>query len=117
MIAMCVSQFFLCSLVPVVIDLGSETSYPVAESTTSSILWQGSQLFGFGFVIVMDLLRNHDRGHGRGPSANATPENGVNNTLLLQALVAGLISILSFLYNGQMFRSEAILKRRAGKCG
>ncbi|KAL0096732.1 major facilitator superfamily domain-containing protein [Phycomyces blakesleeanus] len=111
MIAMCVSQFFLCSLVPVVIDLGSETSYPVAESTTSSILWQGSQLFGFGFVIVMDLLRNHDRGHGRGPSANATPENGVNNTLLLQALVAGLISILSFLYNGQMFRSEAILKR------
>ncbi|KAI9022921.1 major facilitator superfamily domain-containing protein [Phycomyces nitens] len=98
MIIMCVSQFFLCFLVPVVIDLGSETAYPVAESTTSSILWQGAQLFGFLFVIVMDSLR--------GP-ANLAPET-VNNTLLLQAVVAGLISVLSFAYRGQMARTEAI---------
>ncbi|KAL9548017.1 hypothetical protein MBANPS3_005894 [Mucor bainieri] len=88
------NQFFLSFLVPVVIELGSETSFPVAEATTSSLLWQGAQLFGFIFVIIMDSTRNK-------------LDNTMTNALVFQAIVAGVVMLLSFVFHGKMARSEA----------
>ncbi|KAI9358163.1 major facilitator superfamily domain-containing protein [Pilaira anomala] len=91
------NQFFLSFLVPVVIELGSETSYPVAEATTNSILWQGSQLFGFIFVLVMDATRRED----------SVPENDMTVALIFQAAIAGVMAVLALLFHGNMARSEA----------
>ncbi|KAI9278679.1 major facilitator superfamily domain-containing protein [Phascolomyces articulosus] len=95
---MAINQFFLSFLVPVVIELGSETSYPVADATTSSILWQGAQITGFILVVVMDLVRDP---HG-------DPPNNLYKALIIQAAVAGVVMILAFLFHGRMARSEAI---------
>lgn len=73
-------------------------SYPVAEATTSSILWQGAQFFGFIFVIIMDSIRS---------GANAVPANDMTNALIFQAAIAGVVMLLSFAFNGRMLRSEA----------
>ncbi|CEP18396.1 hypothetical protein [Parasitella parasitica] len=88
------NQFFLSFLVPVVIELGSETSYPVAEATTNSLLWQGAQLFGFIFVIIMDTSRN-------------SQDKTMTQALVFQAAVAGIIMLLAFVFHGKMARSEA----------
>ncbi|KAG1084731.1 hypothetical protein G6F42_021666 [Rhizopus arrhizus] len=88
------NQFFLSFLVPVVIELGSETSFPVAEATTNSLLWQGAQLFGFIFVIIMDSTRNKQ-------------DTTMTNALIFQAIVAGIVMLLSFIFHGKMSRSEA----------
>ncbi|KAL7314032.1 hypothetical protein PS15m_007693 [Mucor circinelloides] len=88
------NQFFLSFLVPVVIELGSETSFPVAEATTNSLLWQGAQLFGFIFVLIMDSTRNKQ-------------DTTMTNALIFQAIVAGIVMLLSFIFHGKMARSEA----------
>ncbi|KAI8140363.1 major facilitator superfamily domain-containing protein [Fennellomyces sp. T-0311] len=95
---MAINQFFLSFLVPVVIELGSETSYPVSEATTSSLLWQGAQVFGFLIVLMMDGVRDP---HG-------DPPNNMRKALIIQAALAGVIMILSFAFRGRMARSEAI---------
>ncbi|KAI8069755.1 major facilitator superfamily domain-containing protein [Gilbertella persicaria] len=95
---MTMNQFFLSFLVPVVIELGSETSYPVAESTTNSLLWQGAQVFGFVFVLVMDAMRD----------ISGIPANNMIHALIFQAAASGLIAVLGFIFHGKMARSEAM---------
>ena len=70
----------------------------MAEATTNSLLWQGAQMFGFIFVIIMDVTRG-------GPSGS--PPRNMTNALIFQAVVGGLIVLLSFCYTGTMARSEA----------
>jgi len=66
----------------------------VAEATTNSLLWQGAQLFGFIFVIIMDSTRNKQ-------------DTTMTNALIFQAIVAGIVMLLSFIFHGKMARSEA----------
>lgn len=73
-------------------------SYPVAESTSNSLLWQGCQLFGFIFVLIMDQLRDE----------NGTPKDNMQKALIFQAALMGACTILAFVYNGRMNRSEAM---------
>ncbi|CEP19581.1 hypothetical protein [Parasitella parasitica] len=94
------NQFFLSFLVPVVIELSSETSFPVADATTNSIMWQGCQTFGFLIVLVMDLLRDSE----------GTPKDNMYRALILQAAVAGSMMLLCFAFRGRMLRTEAIEK-------
>jgi hypothetical protein len=101
-------------LVPVVIELVTESkhktklikncstypyllvTFPVSGATTGSLLWQGAQVFGFIFVIVMDAFRD----------PNGTPANSMSRSLIFEAAIAGVIMLLSFLFNGQMKQSE-----------
>ncbi|KAG1382202.1 hypothetical protein G6F61_002475 [Rhizopus arrhizus] len=71
-------------------------TFPVSGATTGSLLWQGAQVFGFIFVIVMDAFRD----------PNGTPENSMSRSLIFEAAIAGVIMLLSFLFNGQMKQSE-----------
>jgi hypothetical protein len=73
-------------------------SYPVAESTSNSLLWQGCQLFGFIFVLIMDQLRDQ----------NGTPKDNMQKALIFQAALMGVCTVLAFVYNGRMNRSEAM---------
>ncbi|KAG1600904.1 hypothetical protein G6F47_004164 [Rhizopus delemar] len=73
-----------------------EITFPVSGATTGSLLWQGAQVFGFIFVIVMDAFRD----------PNGTPANSMSRSLIFEAAIAGVIMLLSFLFNGQMKQSE-----------
>ncbi|KAI8994539.1 major facilitator superfamily domain-containing protein [Pilobolus umbonatus] len=95
---MSMNQFFLSFLVPVVIELSSETSYPVADATSNSIMWQGCQTFGILIILAMDQLRD----------VMGTPKNNMYRALILQAVLAGLMMLLSLGFRGSMRRSEAI---------
>ncbi|KAG2207607.1 hypothetical protein INT46_005580 [Mucor plumbeus] len=94
------NQFFLSFLVPVVIELSSETAFPVADATTNSIIWQGCQTFGFLIVLVMDLLRDSE----------GMPKDNMYRALILQAALSGLMMLLCFAFRGRMLRTEAIEK-------
>ncbi|KAI8577552.1 hypothetical protein K450DRAFT_301831 [Umbelopsis ramanniana AG] len=97
------NQFFLSFLVPVVIELGAEASYPVSESTSSSFLWQFCQIFGFIFVLIMDQLRD----------PNGDPKDNLTHGLIFQCCAAAVCTIFCFLYNGPMKRTEALQSLRS----
>ncbi|KAI9025876.1 major facilitator superfamily domain-containing protein [Phycomyces nitens] len=73
-------------------------SYPVADASTNSILWQGAQIFGIILVSAMDAMRDTE----------GTPKNNLFRALILQAVLAGVMMVLAFLFRGRMKRSEAI---------
>lgn len=77
-------------------------SYPVHDATSTSIMWQGCQTFGFLIVLAMDKLRD----------ADGTPKDNMYRALILQAALAGLMMVLSFGYRGRMLRTEAIERLR-----
>ncbi|SAM08559.1 hypothetical protein [Absidia glauca] len=95
------NQFVVSFLVPVSMETGCETAYPVSEATTSSFLWQGAQIFGFIIMAVMDGLRD--------PTGD--PANNMQRALLLLTILTGLMMVLAFMFNGAMARSDAIARR------
>ncbi|ORX61325.1 hypothetical protein DM01DRAFT_1395062 [Hesseltinella vesiculosa] len=103
---MILNQFSISFLVPVTMEMGCEThalfsgieaSYPVSEATSSSVLWQGSQVFGFIIMAFMDLLRDDD-GH---------PKNNMQRALLLLMILAGVMVVVALAFKGSMKRTEA----------
>ncbi|CAO3599726.1 unnamed protein product [Absidia cylindrospora] len=97
------NQTFVSFLVPVAMETGCETAYPVSEATSSSFLWQGAQIFGFIIMAVMDCLRD----------PQGTPHNNMQRALLLLTILTGLMMVLAFSFNGRMCRSEAIEQETA----
>ncbi|KAI8071711.1 major facilitator superfamily domain-containing protein [Gongronella butleri] len=88
------NQFFLAFLIPVVIELGSEVSYPAPDSISNSLVWQACQIFGFIAVLIMDSLRDV-KGH-------------MFNALIFQTSFIGVMVLLCFFFRGPMARSAAI---------
>ncbi|KAI7862001.1 major facilitator superfamily domain-containing protein [Spinellus fusiger] len=104
MIVMSTNQFFLSFLVPIVIELAGEISYPAAESTASSVMWQGAQMFGFLFILIMGYLG--------GPSMNIQGSFNLHHALVLQALVATVMVALTFIYKEPRSSSERVSEAR-----
>ncbi|KAI8051365.1 major facilitator superfamily domain-containing protein [Gilbertella persicaria] len=96
------SQFFLSFMVPVCIELGVEISYPVADSLSTSILWQFCQLIGFILVLVIDKFRDEQ----------GFPQNNLYKGLIFQAAIAGVCLIFAILFDGPMARSEALKQQQ-----
>ncbi|KAI7861315.1 hypothetical protein BDF14DRAFT_1887347 [Spinellus fusiger] len=101
---MSTNQFFLSFLVPIVIELAGEISYPAAESTASSVMWQGAQMFGFLFILIMGYLG--------GPSMNIQGSFNLHHALVLQALVATVMVALTFIYKEPRSSSERVSEAR-----
>ncbi|ORX62118.1 MFS general substrate transporter [Hesseltinella vesiculosa] len=95
------NQFFLSFMVPVVVELGVEASYPIPESLSTSILWQLAQVFGFILVLVMDNFRD--------PAGS--PPNNMSRGLIFQAATSGVCVLLAFAYSGPMLRTQAYQER------
>ncbi|KAI8343743.1 major facilitator superfamily domain-containing protein [Chlamydoabsidia padenii] len=91
------NQFFLSFMVPIVVELGVEVTYPVPESISTSMLWQIAQVFGFILVLVMDRFRD----------PMGSPPNNMDRGLIFQAATSGVCVLLSFVYSGRMLRTEA----------
>ncbi|KAL1916901.1 uncharacterized protein VTP21DRAFT_5098 [Calcarisporiella thermophila] len=82
--------------VPITLELGAECTYPCSESTSTSILWQVSQIFAIIFVTIEDRLRD----------PNGIPPNNYSAALTFQAFVASTAGILVFFYDARNLRSE-----------
>ena len=84
--------FFTFSLLPVSLELSVESSYPISESISSSMLWMCSQVLGLIFLAVIDALRNPDGTYTRG--------------LIFIVCVIFPVSILTTIYNSPNKRLE-----------
>ncbi|CAO3619452.1 unnamed protein product [Mucor hiemalis] len=84
--------FFTFSLLPVALELSVESSYPISESISSSLLWMCSQVLGLIILAVMDALRNPDGKYTRG--------------LIFVVCVAFPLSIFTTIYNSPNKRLE-----------
>jgi FLVCR family MFS transporter 7 len=93
MMAVCVLLgFFTFSLLPVSLELSVESSYPISESISSSLLWMCSQILGLIILAVMDALRN--------------PDGTMTRGLIFATCVAFPLSILTTIYNSPNKRLE-----------
>jgi vacuolar-type H+-ATPase subunit I/STV1 len=92
-IAICVLLgFFTFSLLPVALELSVESSFPISEAISSSLLWMCSQIFGLIILAVMDALRNPDQTYTR--------------SLLFVVCIAFPLTIPVLLYNSPNKRLE-----------
>lgn len=66
MVVCALMGFFTFSLLPVALELSIESTYPISESISSSMLWMCSQIMGLIFLTVIDALRNPDGTYTRG---------------------------------------------------
>ncbi|ORX94736.1 MFS general substrate transporter [Basidiobolus meristosporus CBS 931.73] len=78
---------------PVCLELGVETTFPVDEGTSSGILWMCAQFFGFVTMFIMDALR-------AGPESN--PPYHMKYSLIFSATLVSLVCLLGLV----LFRSE-----------
>ncbi|KAI7896428.1 major facilitator superfamily domain-containing protein [Mucor mucedo] len=88
----CILGFFTFSLLPVALELSVESSYPISEAISSSLLWMCSQILGLIILTVMDALRNPDDTYSRG--------------LIFATCVSFPICIFTTLYNSPNKRIE-----------
>eukprot|EP00731_Ephydatia_muelleri_P020332 Em0013g59a len=56
-ISLCVFGFFALPLVPVCMELGVEITYPVAEATSSGLLWSSVQISSVVLVLLSNILQ------------------------------------------------------------
>ncbi|KAG0757552.1 hypothetical protein G6F57_003818 [Rhizopus arrhizus] len=100
LVAICILMgFFTFSLLPVALELSIESSYPISESISSSMLWMCSQVLGLIFLVVIDALRNPDGTYTRG--------------LLFTVCAIFPVSIIAMIYNSPNKRLE-FEKRNTG---
>lgn len=93
LVAICILMgFFTFSLLPVALELSIESSYPISESISSSMLWMCSQVLGLIFLAVIDALRNPDGTYTRG--------------LLFTVCAIFPVSIIAMIYNSPNKRLE-----------
>lgn len=91
--------FFTFSLLPVALELSVESSYPISESISSSLLWMCSQVVGLVILAVMDALRNPDLTMTRG--------------LIFAACISFPLAIFTTIYNSPNKRLEFEDRNRA----
>jgi hypothetical protein len=93
MMAVCVLMgFFTFSLLPVTLELSVESSYPISESISSSLLWMCSQVLGLIILAIMDRLRN--------------PDGTMTRGLIFATCIAFPLCILTTVYNSPNKRLE-----------
>ncbi|KAI9481680.1 MAG: major facilitator superfamily domain-containing protein [Benjaminiella poitrasii] len=102
MMAVCVLLgFFTFSLLPVSLELSVESSYPISEAISSSMLWICSQVLGLIILAVMDALRDAD--------------GKMTRSLIFTTCIAFPLSILTTIYNSPNKRLEFEERNRAAQ--
>jgi hypothetical protein len=48
--------FFAFAVLPIALELGVETTYPVNEATSAGFLWIAGQIFGIIFILLMECV-------------------------------------------------------------
>jgi MFS family permease len=100
--------FFTFALLPVGLEMGVESAYPVTEGTAASLLWLLGQFLSIILQLSMNALRDES------PTAN--PPNDMRRALILAAVVVGVGGLVFvFGLEGRMYRREAERLAREGR--
>ncbi|KAF9167845.1 hypothetical protein DFQ26_002826 [Actinomortierella ambigua] len=91
------------SLLPTILELGVECTYPVTPSSSTSLLWCSGQLFAVVFLLALDALRDNER------AANG----GVNPPLVFIAVWSVVAAGFCFFFKSPYYRLEAEARIRS----
>ncbi|KAG0063831.1 Major facilitator super domain-containing protein 7 [Linnemannia elongata] len=96
---------FSFTMLPVVLELGVECTYPVTPASSTSLLWGSGQFFAVVFLFVLQALQNDDK----------AVETGVNAPLIFIAAVCVLASIPVYFFKSPYLRLEAEGRARSNQ--
>ncbi|KAG9072353.1 hypothetical protein KI688_000123 [Linnemannia hyalina] len=89
--------FFSFTMLPVVLELGVECTYPVTPASSTSLLWGSGQFFAVIFLFVLQALQNDDK----------AVETGVNAPLIFIAAICVIASFPVYFFKSPYLRLEA----------
>ncbi|KAG2181909.1 hypothetical protein INT43_006834, partial [Umbelopsis isabellina] len=87
--------FVTLLLLPTMLEIASEITYPVSESLSTSVLWAAAEIASFVMTLVMDLMKSGDK---------STPPNNMQNALLFAMVLACVGTIPIVFFKGKMRR-------------
>ncbi|TPX48358.1 hypothetical protein SeMB42_g03034 [Synchytrium endobioticum] len=92
-------------LIPIILELGVECTYPVDEGTSSGVLWTISNLAGVLFVIGADKLR--------------APDGKMFDSAVMLSIIGGLAFVFTWFYTAQSKRVtlEKTVERNGEQAG
>ncbi|RUS32386.1 major facilitator superfamily domain-containing protein [Jimgerdemannia flammicorona] len=92
------------SLLPVALELGVESTYPISESTSSSILWGAGELFTVIFLVINDGLRQ--------PDGVGSPPRNMRNALIFDGVLCALAGVVIMFYRSRNLRMDVEQSQR-----
>ncbi|RUP46758.1 hypothetical protein BC936DRAFT_146553 [Jimgerdemannia flammicorona] len=92
------------SLLPVALELGVESTYPISESTSSSILWGAGELFTVIFLVINDGLRQ--------PDGVGSPPRNMRNALIFDGVLCALAGVAIMFYRSRNLRMDVEQSQR-----
>ncbi|KAG0246004.1 major facilitator superfamily domain-containing protein [Mortierella sp. GBAus27b] len=100
---------FSFALLPVVLELGVECTYPVTPASSTSLLWGSGQFFAVIFLLVLGALQDlQDKNYG-------ATNPSVKPPLIFIAAWCVLATFPVYLYKSPYYRLEAEARSRNGR--
>ncbi|KAF9932600.1 hypothetical protein FBU30_007746 [Linnemannia zychae] len=88
---------FSFSMLPVVLELGVECTYPVTPASSTSLLWGSGQFFAVIFLFILQALQDDKK----------SIETGINPPLIFIAVFCVVATIPVYFFNSPYLRLEA----------
>ncbi|GJJ68582.1 MFS transporter, FLVCR family, MFS-domain-containing protein 7 [Entomortierella parvispora] len=88
---------FSFALLPVILELGVECTYPVTPASSTSLLWTSGQFFAVIFLLILGRLQNNEK----------SEETGINPPLIFIAVWCVLATIPIYFFTSPYLRMEA----------
>ncbi|KAG0371029.1 major facilitator superfamily domain-containing protein [Gamsiella multidivaricata] len=94
---------FSFALLPIVLELGIECTYPVTPASSTSLLWGSGQFFAVIFLLVLGALQDEQKSR----------DTGINPPLIFIGVWCLLATFPVYLYKSPYLRLESESRSRA----
>ncbi|KAF8977350.1 hypothetical protein BGZ46_007464 [Entomortierella lignicola] len=101
-IASALLGLFSFALLPIILELGVECTYPVTPASSTSLLWGAGQFFAVIFLLVLGALQNDQE----------SKDHGISPPLIFIAAWCLLATFPVYLYKAPYLRLEAEARSR-----
>ncbi|KAF9094904.1 hypothetical protein BGX23_001410 [Mortierella sp. AD031] len=96
---------FSFAMLPVVLELGVECTYPVTPASSTSLLWGSGQLFAVVFLFILQALQDDQK----------SIDTGINPPLIFIAVFCVVASVPVYFFNSPYLRLEAETRSRSNQ--
>ncbi|KAF9101001.1 hypothetical protein BGX27_000135 [Mortierella sp. AM989] len=104
-IASALLGLFSFALLPVVLELGVECTYPITPASSTSLLWGSGQFFAVVFLFILGALQDDQK----------SEESGISPPLIFIAAWCILATFPVYLYKAPYLRLEAESRSRGNE--
>ncbi|KAK3826016.1 MAG: major facilitator superfamily domain-containing protein [Benniella sp.] len=104
LVASALLGLFSFALLPVVLELGVECTYPVTPASSTALLWSSGQFFAVIFLIILGQLKG---------DPEKVRDTGINPPLIFIAAWCVLATFPVYLFKSPYYRLEAEARARA----